>query len=66
MKTLLAAICAVAVATVYAAQPVLAQMGRDLQLPTDALGWLVSAGQLGYLVGLVLLVPLATASTGGG
>ncbi|WP_205818586.1 MULTISPECIES: MFS transporter [unclassified Microbacterium] len=58
MKTLLAAICAVAVATVYAAQPVLAQMGRDLQLPTDALGWLVSAGQLGYLIGLVLLVPL--------
>lgn len=58
MKTLLAAICAVAVATVYAAQPVLAQMGRDLQLPTDALGWLVSAGQLGYLMGLVLLVPL--------
>ncbi|PRB60653.1 MFS transporter [Microbacterium sp. MYb45] len=57
-KTLLAAICAVAVATVYAAQPVLAQMGRDLQLPTDALGWLVSVGQLGYLVGLVLLVPL--------
>ncbi|MDF2558973.1 MAG: transporter [Microbacterium sp.] len=58
MKTLLAAICAVAVATVYAAQPVLAPMGTDLQVPTDALGWLVSAGQLGYLVGLVLLVPL--------
>jgi predicted MFS family arabinose efflux permease len=58
MKTLLAAICAVAVATVYAAQPVLTQMGRDLQVPTDALGWLVSAGQLGYLVGLVVLVPL--------
>lgn len=57
-KTLLAAICAVAVATVYAAQPVLGAMGRDLQVPTDALGWLVSAGQLGYLVGLVLLVPL--------
>ena len=58
MKTLLATICAVAVATVYAAQPVLAAMGRDLRVPTDALGWLVSAGQLGYLVGLVLLVPL--------
>ncbi|MGW9157714.1 MFS transporter [Microbacterium sp. NPDC055665] len=58
LKTLLAAICAVAVATVYAAQPVLGQMGRDLHVPTDALGWLVSAGQLGYLVGLVLLVPL--------
>lgn len=57
-KTLLAAICAVAVATVYAAQPVLGEIGKSLQVPTDALGWLVSAGQLGYLIGLVLLVPL--------
>lgn len=57
-RTLLAAICAVAVATVYAAQPVLAEMGRSLGVPEAASGWLVSAGQLGYLAGLVLLVPL--------
>lgn len=57
-KTLLAVICAVAVATVYAAQPLLAEVGRDLVVSTEALGWLVSAGQLGYLVGLIVLVPL--------
>jgi predicted MFS family arabinose efflux permease len=57
-KTLLAVICASAVATVYAAQPMLAEMGRDLRVSTETLGWLVSAGQLGYLIGLVLLVPL--------
>jgi predicted MFS family arabinose efflux permease len=57
-KTLLAVICAVAVAAVYAAQPLLAEVGQDLRVPTDAVGWLVSAGQLGYLAGLILLVPL--------
>ena len=57
-KTLLAVICAVAVATVYAAQPMLAEIGSDLGVPTDALGWLVAAGQLGYLIGLIALVPL--------
>ncbi|MGW1101283.1 MFS transporter [Streptomyces sp. NPDC002455] len=55
---LLAVICAVAVATIYAAQPVLAQIGGDLGLPEADLGWIVTAGQLGYLIGLALLVPL--------
>ncbi len=57
VRTLFAAVCAVAVATVYAAQPVLPQIGRDLGVPEAELGWIVTAGQLGYLVGLVLLVP---------
>lgn len=57
-KTLLAVICAVAVASVYTAQPILAEMGAGLGVPTDALGWIVAVGQLGYLVGLVFLVPL--------
>lgn len=52
-----ATVCAVAVATIYAAQPVLAQIGSDLGVPEAHLGWIVTAGQLGYLVGLVLLVP---------
>uniref|UniRef100_A0AAU1LYU9 MFS transporter n=1 Tax=Streptomyces sp. NBC_00148 TaxID=2903626 RepID=A0AAU1LYU9_9ACTN len=51
-------ICAVAVATIYVAQPVLAQIGGDLGLPEADLGWIVTAGQLGYLIGLALLVPL--------
>ncbi|WP_354239327.1 MFS transporter [Arthrobacter sp. UYEF20] len=57
-KLLLAVICGVAVASVYAGQPVLGQMGLDLGVPVDTVGWFVAAGQLGYLVGLILLVPL--------
>jgi predicted MFS family arabinose efflux permease len=48
----------VAVATIYVAQPVLAQVGSDLGVPEADLGWIVTAGQLGYLVGLAFLVPL--------
>lgn len=57
MRTLFAAVCAVAVSTVYAAQPVLTQIGGELGVPEAELGWIVTAGQLGYLLGLILLVP---------
>ncbi|GHF91949.1 MFS transporter [Amycolatopsis bullii] len=57
-NTVLAAVCAVAVASIYAAQPALAGMGADLAVPAAGLGWIVAAGQLGYLAGLSLLVPL--------
>ncbi|MGI6869586.1 MFS transporter [Amycolatopsis sp. 3B14] len=57
-RLLLAAVCGVAVAGVYAGQPVLVQMGQDLGVARDSAGWLVAAAQLGYLAGLVLLVPL--------
>lgn len=55
---LFAAVCAVAVASIYATQPVLAQIGSDLGVPDAHLGWIVAAGQLGYLAGLAVLVPL--------
>lgn len=57
-RLLLAAVCGVAVAGIYAAQPVLEPMGRDLGVPTAHTGWIVATGQFGYLAGLVLLVPL--------
>ncbi|WP_131735880.1 MFS transporter [Actinomadura roseirufa] len=57
-RALFAAVCAVAVAGIYAAQPVLAQIRDDLGVPDAHLGWTVTAGQLGYLAGLALLVPL--------
>ncbi|MFH8726275.1 MFS transporter [Streptomyces termitum] len=57
-RGLLAVVCGVAVAGVYAAQPVLEPMGRELGLPAARAGWIVATGQVGYLVGLVLLVPL--------
>ncbi|WP_052398149.1 MFS transporter [Streptomyces sp. NRRL F-5123] len=57
-RLLLATVCGVAVAAVYAAQPVLGPMGRDLGVPAGRTGWIVAVGQFGYLAGLVLLVPL--------
>lgn len=57
-RFVLASVCAVAVSTIYAIQPVLAAAGSDLGLAGPALGWLVAVGQLGYFAGLVLLVPL--------
>jgi MFS family permease len=57
-RTLFAAVCAAAVASIYAAQPVLAQIRSSLGVPDARLGWIVAVGQLGYLVGLAVLVPL--------
>ena len=57
-SVLLATVCGAAVASVYAAQPVLEPMGRDLGVPAELTGWIVATGQIGYLAGLVLLVPL--------
>ncbi|MDA2807565.1 MFS transporter [Nocardiopsis suaedae] len=57
-RTVLAAVCAVAVSTVYAIQPVLEAAGAELGVAPGALGWLAAAGQFGYVAGLVLLVPL--------
>ncbi|SFB42972.1 Predicted arabinose efflux permease, MFS family [Amycolatopsis marina] len=57
-RLLLAVVCGVAVASVYAGQPILGSMGYDLGVSRDSVGWFVAVGQLGYLAGLVLLVPL--------
>ncbi|WP_329251525.1 MFS transporter [Actinoallomurus sp. NBC_01490] len=57
-RSLLALVCGVAVASIYAAQPILEPMGRDLGVPPELTGWIVATGQFGYLAGLVLLVPL--------
>jgi len=57
-RLLLATVCGVAVAGVYAGQPVLGPMGDDLGVARGSAGWFVALGQLGYLAGLVLLVPL--------
>lgn len=57
-RLLFATICAISVATVYAAQPILPGIGEDLSVSGGGLGWIVTAGQLGYLAGLAFLVPL--------
>src|SRR5690606_25227591 len=58
-RMILSAVCAAAVSTVYAVQPVLETAGRELGLTPGALGWLAAAGQIGYFTGLILLVPLS-------
>ncbi|MGW5454478.1 MFS transporter [Nocardia sp. NPDC003979] len=55
---MLAAVCAAAVSTIYAIQPVLAVAGAELGLSPQSSGVLIAAGQIGYFAGLILLVPL--------
>ncbi|PKV98206.1 MFS transporter [Nocardia fluminea] len=57
-RWLLATVCAAAVSTIYAIQPVLAVAGAELGLPPESSGVLIAAGQIGYFAGLILLVPL--------
>jgi predicted MFS family arabinose efflux permease len=55
---LLAVACGAAVANLYYAQPLLDVIARDLGVSAGAAGLLVTASQVGYAAGLVLLVPL--------
>ncbi|MFK0314046.1 MFS transporter [Pseudomonas sp. NPDC090233] len=55
---LLAATCAMAVATVYFAQPLLESIAADLGVAQARIGWVVGATQAGYALGLILIVPL--------
>jgi predicted MFS family arabinose efflux permease len=47
-----------AVGNLYWAQPLLDFIARDLHASTAAAGWLVTATQVGYAAGIVLVVPL--------
>lgn len=55
---LLAITSAMAVATVYFAQPLLESMAADLGVAQQQIGWVVGATQAGYALGLLLIVPL--------
>lgn len=48
----------VAVANLYWAQPLLDFIARDLHTSSASAGWLVTATQVGYAIGIVLIVPL--------
>jgi predicted MFS family arabinose efflux permease len=58
MALLLAFVSGAAVANVYYAQPLLDDLGSQLKMSPAALGWVTTATQGGYLVGLVMVVPL--------
>lgn len=50
--------CALAVANVYFAQPLLASMAESLDVAPASIGSVVTATQLGYALGLLSIVPL--------
>src|SRR5580692_2408199 len=54
---LMAVTCAVTVANLYYAQPLLQSIGNSLHVSQGSASLLVTVGQLGYAVGLLLIVP---------
>ncbi|WP_408600902.1 MFS transporter [Pseudomonas sp. PLMAX] len=50
--------CALAVANVYFAQPLLDSMARSLGVASSMIGIVVTATQVGYALGLLFIVPL--------
>src|SRR3954451_9054752 len=48
----------VAVGNLYWAQPLLDFIGDDLHASAGTAGWLITATQVGYAVGILLIVPL--------
>ncbi|QXH35319.1 MFS transporter [Pseudomonas muyukensis] len=58
MTLLLAAACALAVATVYLAQPLLESMAASFGINPAHAGLVVGMTQAGYALGLLLIVPL--------
>src|SRR6201996_7207497 len=54
---LMAVTCAVTVANLYYAQPLLHSIGSALRVSQGSASLLVTVGQLGYAAGLLLIVP---------
>ncbi|XXD77753.1 MFS transporter [Pseudomonas sp. Z5-35] len=50
--------CALAVANVYFAQPLLASIAQSLDVAPGLIGMVVTATQIGYAIGLLFIVPL--------
>lgn len=59
LVVLFAVSCGLAVANTYYAQPLVGQIAGDVGLSTGAAGLVMTLTQLGYGLGLLLLVPLA-------
>ncbi|WOH18116.1 MFS transporter [Paenarthrobacter sp. GOM3] len=55
---LLAVAAGFMVSNLYYGQPLLEVIGSDMGIPLAGIGWIVASAQAGYLLGLVLLVPL--------
>lgn len=55
---LFAFVCGLSVANIYCAQPLLPAIGSDLAIAPASLGLIVTVAQIGYGLGLLLVVPL--------
>ncbi|WP_241962375.1 hypothetical protein [Rhodococcus opacus] len=55
---LIATACAVVVANLYYSQPLIGEISASLGLPAQSAGLIVTLTQIGYGVGLLLVVPL--------
>lgn len=55
---LMAFTCGAAAANLYYNQPLLAVIAQSLQVPTHGTGWIPMVTQIGYALGIFLLVPL--------
>jgi hypothetical protein len=53
--------CAMSVANLYYCQPLLADIGRSFAASESAIGFIATLTQLGYALGLLLIVPLGDA-----
>lgn len=58
LVALLAASCGLAVANLYYAQPLIAPISAELGLSPAAAGLIVTMTQVGYVIGLLFIVPL--------
>jgi predicted MFS family arabinose efflux permease len=58
LVALMALACGAAVANIYYAQPLLSTIAHEFAISDGTAGLLVTASQVGYAAGLVLLVPL--------
>lgn len=58
MTALFSLSCALAVANVYSAQPLLESISASLNIPPGITGSVITATQTGYAIGLIFLVPL--------
>lgn len=58
MAVVFALACGLSVANIYFAQPLLDAMARDFDIEPAAIGLVVTFTQVGYALGLILIVPL--------
>lgn len=55
---IMAVACALAVANLYYIQPMLAAMAQEFSVSVSQIGFVATMGQVGYAVGLLLIIPL--------